>query len=132
MLITSNVSLRFISIVMKTQMKIEERINELKWKSLSPYYRLVLKKEDVLSNKFKSKEKKRELTYYIKTNGFLLFLLSTIILYVLFFAEANTEFLLFLFLAVAIFVAQRIELVQRLSNLNEAKFLKKLLEDFKE
>ncbi|MBO6762350.1 MAG: hypothetical protein JJ909_15440 [Roseivirga sp.] len=113
-------------------MKIEERINELKWKSLSPYYRLVLKKEDVLSNKFKSKEKKRELTYYIKTNGFLLFLLSTIILYVLFFAEANTEFLLFLFLAVAIFVAQRIELVQRLSNLNEAKFLKKLLEDFKE
>ena len=132
MLITSNVSLRFISIVMKTQMKIEERINELKWKSLSPYYRLVLKKEDVLSNKFKSKEKKRELTYYIKNNGFLLFLLSTIILYVLFFAEANTEFLLFLFLAVAIFVAQRIELVQRLSNLNEAKFLKKLLEDFKE
>lgn len=132
MLITSNVSLRFISIVMKTQMKIEERINELKWKSLSPYYRLVLKKEDVLSNKFKSKEKKRELTYYIKTNGFLLFLLSSIILYVLFFAEANTEFLLFLFLAVAIFVAQRIELVQRLSNLNEAKFLKKLLEDFKE
>ena len=132
MLITSNVSLRFISIVMKTQMKIEERINELKWKSLSPYYRLVLKKEDVLSNKFQSKEKKRELTYYIKTNGFLLFLLSTIILYVLFFAEANTEFLLFLFLAVAIFVAQRIELVQRLSNLNEAKFLKKLLEDFKE
>ena len=54
---------------------VEERINELKWKSLSPYYRLVLKKEDVLSNKFKSKEKKRELTYYIKTNGFLLFLL---------------------------------------------------------
>lgn len=116
---------------MKTQEKIEERINELKWKSLSPYHRLVLKKDDVLNNKFQSKEKKRELTYYIKSNGFLLFLLSVILLYVLLFVQANTEFLLFLFLAVAIFVAQRIELIQRLSNLNEVKFLKKLLEDFK-
>lgn len=116
---------------MKTVDKIEERIEELKWKSLSPYQRLVLKREKVFENKFGAKEKKRELNWYINSNKILLIILFVIILYVLLFVNANAEFLLFLFLATSVFVAQRIELIQRLSNLNEAKFLKKLLDDLK-
>lgn len=116
---------------METVEKIEERIDQLKWKSLSPYQRLVLKRESVLNRKFGSKEKKRELTWYINSNKVLLLILCLTISYVILFVQANNEFLLFLFLATAIFVAQRIELIQRLSNLNEAKFLKKILEDIK-
>lgn len=116
---------------MKAVEKIEERIEELKWKSLSPYQRLVLKREKVFENKFGTKERKRELAWYINSNKVLLIILFIIILYVLLFVNANAEFLLFLFLATSIFVAQRIELIQRLSNLNEAKFLKKLLDDLK-
>ncbi|MCO6359352.1 hypothetical protein BXY85_1840 [Roseivirga pacifica] len=116
---------------MKTVQEIEERIEQLRWKSLPPFKRITGNKEEVFKDKFGTKERKRELKWHLLSSNILLAILAAGMLTSILFVEVNDEILLFLLLSMALVFAQRIEMSQRLNNLNEAKFLKKLLKQLK-
>ncbi|GHE54308.1 MULTISPECIES: hypothetical protein [Roseivirga] len=114
---------------MKTIEKIEQRIEELRWKSISPYQRIIMNKEKIQTERFHSKEKERELKWYLRSNSVLLLILAIVIVLVSMFRTVTTDFTLFMLFITTLFVAQRIELQQRLNNLKESRFLKKILQD---
>lgn len=116
---------------MNTVKEIEERIEDLRWKSLPPFKRIVGNKEEIFKSKFGTKERKKELKWHLLSYNILLGLLAIGMLVSILYVEMNDEILLFLLLAMAMIFAQRIEMSQRLNNLREAKFLKKLLKDLK-
>lgn len=116
---------------METEKVIEGRIEELKWKSLPPFERLVQNKESVQNNKFNTKERLKELNWYLLSSNVLIIMMSLGVAVSVFLQQVGLEVVWFFVFALALLLAQRLELSYRLSNLNEVKFLKKLRKDIK-
>ena len=116
---------------METEKVIEGRIEELKWKSLPPFDRLVQNKESLQTNKFNTKERLKELNWYLLSSNVLIIMMSIGVVVSMFLEEVSLELVWFFIFALALLLAQRLELNYRLSNLNEVKFLKKLRKEIK-
>ncbi len=116
---------------METEKVIEGRIEELKWKSLPPFERLVQNKENLQNNKFNTKERLKELSWYLLSSNVLIIMMSIGVAVSVFLQQVGLEVVWFFVFALALLLAQRLELSYRLSNLNEVKFLKKLRKDIK-
>lgn len=117
---------------MDTVQEIEERIEQLKWSSLPPFKRITSKKEQVFKGKFGSKERQKELKWQLLSYNVLILMLSVSVIVSVLWVEVNDELLLFLLFAIALVLGQKLEMKQRLNNLNEAKFLKRLLKQIKD
>ncbi|MFT6054452.1 MAG: hypothetical protein ACJAS3_000901 [Roseivirga sp.] len=116
---------------METEKVIEGRIEELKWKSLPPFERLIQKKESVQNTKFNRKARLKELNWYMLSANVLIVLMAVGMAISLAFQVIGLEIVWFFIFVLAVLLAQRLELSYRLSNLKEVKFLKKLLKDIK-
>lgn len=110
----------------RTVEEIDNRIDELKWKSLPFFERIVWKKEQVLGQKFYTKRRLKELEWFILSCNILLVLFGIFTIYSFTNPSISTGFQVFCLLVLTLFFAQKIELGMRISFLKEARFLKQL------
>lgn len=110
----------------KTLEEIEQRISELKWKSLPFFERIVWKKSQIHGQKFYTKKRLKELRWFILSCNILLVLFGMFTVYLFVNPNISTGFQAFCLLVLAAFFAQKIELGMRRSFLMEARFLKQL------
>lgn len=115
----------------ETVEELENRIDELKWKSLPFFERLVWRKEQIQEKKFYTKKRLKELKWFVLSCNILLAFFAAFNIYLLVAPNISAGFQGFSLLALAAFVALRLELSMRASFLQEARFLKQLKKELK-
>lgn len=116
---------------METEQEIKQRIEELKWKSLPPFERLIGSKEKLQKEKFGTKARLKELRWYVLSSNIFIILVCLMVGALLFFFHTDNELLWFFIFVLVAALAQKIELNFRLSYLREVRFLKKILKKMK-
>lgn len=111
---------------METVEELENRIDELKWKSLPFFERLVYKKEQIQGKKFYTKKRIKELKWFVMSCNILLAFFTAFNIYLLINPNISAGFQGFCLFVLAAFFAQKLELGMRIAYLKEARFLKQL------
>jgi len=116
---------------MKNFDQVEHRIDDLKWRALPLYDRLMMTRERMKEKRYCCSERRRELKSMILQSNLAILMFVGILSYIIYYGDQYSEGLYWLFVtSLVLFFAQRIELSFRLMCLKEVKFLKQLKKKF--
>lgn len=116
---------------MGKEQELKERIDELKWKSLPFFERLVWKKEQIHDKKFYTKSRLKELRWFVICCNVLIVILGAFNIWLFFLPDISVELQAFCWVVWMAFIAQKLELRMRLTYLKEALYLKHLKKEIR-
>lgn len=109
---------------METVAEIENKMDELKWKALPFFERVVNKKDYVQDKKYYTKKRLQELRWFNLSCNVSLIMFAIFNVYLAFNDMVSEGMQWFFLFVLVIFVAQKIELMTRYSYLKEVRWLK--------